>query len=217
MEQRRPGSAATRTDRNDGPPAHRYRLLRVRAVVPVVSPDDVARKRHAVFERRRQDRLRSIDTHDPGSRRVLSPRPSNGREGLAAIYERRSRRRRRVRGLPHQIGLLLVGDRALCVRRWSGRTDHGIGSRERDRRRGRRRLRDQCVPLPDRDIDPGTGRRATTYAVALGAVYFGAAPFMWRFVPEIGVVFLCYVGLALFDVRPLAGTIREQVGGAGRS
>ena len=73
------------------------------------------------------------------------------------------------------------------------------------------------LPYLTRTSTPTLAGRATTYAVALGAVYFGAAPFMWRFVPEIGVVFLCYVGLALLDVRPLAGTIREQVGGAGRS
>lgn len=59
--------------------------------------------------------------------------------------------------------------------------------------------------------------RAAVYAAGLGAVYLGAVPFLWRFVPEIGLIFSLYVALALLDVRPLARpagrAVRERVGG----
>ena len=52
--------------------------------------------------------------------------------------------------------------------------------------------------------------RAAVYAAGLGAVYVGAMPFLWRFLPEIGLIFLLYVVLALLDVRSLAGAIHER-------
>lgn len=68
-------------------------------------------------------------------------------------------------------------------------------------------------PLLARDSTRALAGRAAVYAAGLTAVYVGAAPFLWRFVPEIGMIFLSYVVLAVLDVRPLAGAVRERAGG----